>query len=60
MGLSGPLHVFDGPPASEALFVFPMALAPTVVVPFFLLLNLWSAAWLWLRRPSELTCAEGA
>ena len=51
MGLPGPLQVFDGPPASEALLVYPMALAPTVVVPIFLMLNLWAAAWLYLRRP---------
>ena len=52
MGLPGPMQVFQGQPASEALLVYPMALAPTVVVPFFLLLNLWAAAWLFLRRPS--------
>jgi hypothetical protein len=52
MGLPGPLQVFEGPPASEALFVYPMALAPTVVVPFFVMLNLWAAAWLFLRRPA--------
>jgi hypothetical protein len=51
MGLPGPLQVFEGPPASEALLVYPMALALTVVVPFFLMLNLWAAAWLFLRRP---------
>lgn len=52
MGLPGPLQVFDEPPAGEALLVYPMALAPTVVVPFFLMLNLWAAAWLFLRRPA--------
>ena len=51
MGLPGPMQVFEGPPASEVLLVYPMALAPTVVVPFFLMLNLWVAAWLFLRRP---------
>ena len=53
MGLPGPLEVFDGPPASEALLVYPMALAPTVVVPIFLMLNLWATAWLFLRRPMK-------
>lgn len=52
MGLPGPLQVFEGPPANEALFVYPMALAPTVVVPFFVMLNLWAATWLFLRRPA--------
>ena len=51
MGLPGPLQFFEGPPASEALLVYPMALAPTVIVPFFVMLNLWAAAWLFLRRP---------
>jgi len=51
LGLPGPLQLFDTPPTSEALLVYPMALAPTVAVPLFLLLNLWSAAWLWVRRP---------
>ncbi len=51
MGLPGPLQVFVGPPASEALLVYPMALALTVIVPFFVMLNLWAAAWLFLRRP---------
>ena len=52
MGLPGPLRVFEEPPASEALLVYPMALAPTVVVPLFVMLNLWAAAWLFLRRPA--------
>lgn len=52
MGLPGPMQVFEGPPASEALLVYPMALAPTVIVPFFLMLNLWSATWLFFRRPA--------
>jgi hypothetical protein len=51
MGLPGPMQIFHGPPASEALLVYPMALAPTVVVPLFLMLNLWVAAWLFVRRP---------
>jgi len=51
MGLPGPMQVFHGAPASEALLVYPMALAPTVVVPFFLMLNLWAAIWLFIRRP---------
>jgi len=51
MGLPGPMQVFHGPPASEVLLVYPMALAPTVVVPFFLMLNLWAAIWLFIRRP---------
>lgn len=49
LGLPGPLHWFREAPTSEALLVYPMALAPTVVVPCFLLLNAWAASWLWLR-----------
>ena len=41
MGLPGPIFVFDTPPTAEALFAFPMALAPTVAVPLLILVNLW-------------------
>lgn len=54
MGLPGPMQMFTGPPASEALLVYPMALAPTVIVPFFLLMNVWVAAWLMTRQPETL------
>lgn len=38
-GLPGPLQTFTTPPTSEVLFDFPMVLAPSLVVPGFLLLN---------------------
>ena len=44
MGLPGPLQVFTGSPTGERLFDFPMVLAPTIVVPIFLLLNM-AALW---------------
>lgn len=55
MGLPGPIQVFKAQPTSLALFTFPMAWVPTVVVPLFAFLNSWSAAWLAARRPDDLT-----
>ncbi|NQU70231.1 MAG: hypothetical protein HQ514_06755 [Rhodospirillales bacterium] len=40
MGLPGPWHVFTASPTILTIFEFPMALAPTVVVPIFIMLNL--------------------
>lgn len=39
-GLPGPLQKFSEAPTSEAMLDFPMVLAPSLVVPTFLLLNL--------------------
>lgn len=39
-GLPGPLQKFSEAPTSEVMFDFPMVLAPSLVVPIFLMLNL--------------------
>ncbi|WP_029921942.1 hypothetical protein [Nevskia soli] len=39
-GLPGPAQVFSHLPSSESMLTFPMVLAPSLVVPNFLLLNL--------------------
>lgn len=41
MGLPGPLQVFDSQPTAEVIFAYPMGLAPTVIVPLLILVNLW-------------------
>ena len=43
MGLPGPLQVFSGEPSATALFVYPMVLAPTLIVALFVLFNLLTA-----------------
>ena len=43
-GLPGPLQVFDTAPTAETMFDFPMVLAPSVVVPVFMMLNLLAIA----------------
>lgn len=42
-GLPGPLRVFTEYPTSEVMLDWPMALAPSLVVPCFLLLNIFGA-----------------
>lgn len=39
MSLPGPLYFFQNLPDGRALLEFPMVLAPTLVVPFFLIIN---------------------
>ena len=39
-GLPGPFQLFHEPPTAETMFDFPMVLAPSVVVPAFMMLNL--------------------
>jgi hypothetical protein len=50
MGLPGPLHVFTAEPTAERLFVFPMVLAPSLIVPMFVLMNI-ATAWRLIERP---------
>jgi hypothetical protein len=38
-GLPGPLFIYDGNPGISTIFEFPMALAPTVVVPLFIIVS---------------------
>lgn len=40
MGLPGPIQIFTSEPTAQALFEFPMVIAPSLVVPWFLLFNL--------------------
>ena len=57
MGLPGPLQVFTGEPSAAALFVYPMVLAPTLIVPLFVLFNLLTAQHLlghWFPKRSQI------
>ena len=42
-GLEGPLYYIYETPSTATIFEFPMALAPTVVVPIFVMVNLFVA-----------------
>lgn len=54
LGLPGPLQVFTGLPDARAVFAYPMSIAPMIVVPLFVLANLWLAWRFWERRaPSK-------
>lgn len=46
--LPGPLYTFASQPDARALLDFPMALAPTVLVPVFMTMNAIHAAVLWI------------
>jgi len=48
MGLPGPLQLFTSAPDANALFDYPMVLAPTLIVPLFITMNGLHAAVLWL------------
>ena len=39
MSLPGPMYIFQNLPDAQALLAFPMVLAPTLVVPFFIIIN---------------------
>ena len=41
MGLPGPLQVFTTPPKALVIYEYPMALAPSVTVPFSVMFNMW-------------------
>jgi hypothetical protein len=43
LGLKGPLYYINETPSTATIFDFPMALAPTVVVPIFVMVNLFVA-----------------
>jgi len=40
LGLPGVMHMVDESPSMMSVFEFPMALAPTLVVPIFVTINL--------------------
>ncbi|MHA1180501.1 MAG: hypothetical protein ACTSSR_07275 [Alphaproteobacteria bacterium] len=48
LGLPGPVHTFTSLPDGRALLEFPMVLAPTLVVAFFITMNAIQAAAAWL------------
>lgn len=56
IGLPGPAQVFGGEPDITSIFAFPMALAPTLVVPIFVVVNLMVAMRL-IERLSASRCA---
>ncbi len=63
MGLAGPLQVFTAEPSATALFVYPMVLAPTLIVPLFVLFNLLTAQALigqWFPKRSQIDRALAA
>jgi hypothetical protein len=43
VGLPGPLYMIEESPSLKTIFEFPMALAPTLVVPIFVMVNLFVA-----------------
>ena len=56
MGLAGPWQTFTDAPTITTIFEFPMALAPTVVVPIFVMTNLLVA----LRLVERLMAGENS
>ncbi|UWR21214.1 hypothetical protein [Sulfitobacter sp. S190] len=61
-GLPGPMRVFSEYPTSEVMLDWPMVLAPSLVVPNFLLLNVLAAFAAYRRRvsgPTERTIKHG-
>jgi hypothetical protein len=50
LGLPGPAYVFTSQPDARAILAFPMAIAPLVGVPLFVLMNACVAWRLWERR----------
>ena len=53
LGLPGLLQVFTQPPTAEAIYTFPMSLAPIMVVPTFVIFNLlgiWRERLVWKRK----------
>lgn len=57
LGLPGPLQVFTSIPDARAVFTHPMSLAPMIVVPLFVLINLWVAWRLWERGKARTAVA---
>lgn len=58
-GLKGPLYYINETPSLATIFEFPMALAPTVVVPIFVMVNLFVAIRLiQLTKSSEVRQKE--
>lgn len=58
MGMPGPLYTFTSQPDTRTLLEFPLALAPTLIVPVFITLNFIHAAVLW-RRSQAMSAQNG-
>lgn len=50
MGLPGPFYTFSGMPDARVLFDYPMVMAPTLLVPFFVTINAVHIFVLWRQR----------
>ena len=53
LGLPGALQVFAQPPTAEAVYTFPMSLAPIMIVPTFVIFNLlgiWRERLVWQSK----------
>ena len=57
LGLPGPLQLFTSLPDARAVFSYPMSIAPMIVVPLFVLTNLWVAWRLWERLRTQVAIA---
>ncbi len=57
VGLPGALHLIEESPGLETIFEFPMALAPTLVVPVFVMVNLFVALRL-IKRRRNVACGN--
>lgn len=60
LGLPGSLHTFTDLPDAQALFAYPMVLAPTLVVPFFITMNAIHAAAIWASGQHRTTDLKAA
>lgn len=58
LGLPGPVQIFSGLPDARAVLSFPMAIAPMVVVPVFILTNL-LVAWRLSERAAPAAPVPG-
>jgi len=51
LGIPGPWHIIHTTPNMVSMFEYPMAIAPTVVVPIFVVINGFVINYLLSRRP---------
>lgn len=59
LGMPGPLSSLTGVAGGEALYAYPMVLAPTLVVAFFVIMNAIQAAAAWLCMDQTMPCSGG-
>lgn len=60
VGLPGAMYMIEETPSLKTIFEFPMALAPTLVVPIFVMVNLFVALRLMKRQRSDRTIERSA